>query len=92
MRPTFKAKLKRTIRQEAKALPNRAIKVKPGRNRAKVVGEGWHYKTKGGRRIAHPSAYSKSGWSNMVYYPSTKQVTVGMSRVKRLIRQLRGSK
>lgn len=27
----------------------------------------WHYETKGGRRIYHPSAYSRSGWNNMVY-------------------------
>lgn len=42
-----------------------------------TVGESWHYETKGGRRIYHPSAYSKRGWSNMVYCGSTKAIEVG---------------
>lgn len=40
-------------------------------------GESWHYETRGGSVIRHPSAYSRVGWSNMVYKGSTRQVFVG---------------
>lgn len=40
-------------------------------------GASWHYTTRGGTRIYHPSAYSKSGWSNMVYHASTLRIEVG---------------
>lgn len=36
-----------------------------------------HWETRGGRRIYHPSAYSKNGWSNMVYIPSSICLVVG---------------
>lgn len=35
---------------------------------------GWH--TKGGARILYPSAYSKSGWSNMVYQTDDRVLVV----------------
>lgn len=41
------------------------------------VGESWHYETKTGIRIYHPSAYAKRGWSSMVYCHSTRRVIVG---------------
>jgi len=37
---------------------------------------GGHF-TLGGTRIAHPSAYSRRGWSNMVYRSDTRVITVG---------------
>jgi len=37
---------------------------------------GGHF-TLGGTRINHPSAYSKRGWSNMVYHCDTRVITVG---------------
>jgi len=37
---------------------------------------GGHF-TRGGTPIAHPNAYAKSGWSNMVYRCSTERITVG---------------
>lgn len=43
----------------------------------KLMGESWHYETKGGTYIDHPSAYSNKGWSNMVYCPSTRHIVVG---------------
>jgi hypothetical protein len=43
----------------------------------KVRGRGFQYETKGGTVIDHPSAYSKFGWSNMVYCHSTRRVEVG---------------
>ncbi len=42
-----------------------------------VTGESYGYVTRGGRKIWHPSAYKKRGWSNMVYSPSTLAITVG---------------
>lgn len=38
------------------------------------------YETKGGRPIYHPSAYSKKGWSNMVYVSA--QCYVRLSAMK----------
>jgi hypothetical protein len=40
-------------------------------------GDHYHYETRGGERISHPSAYSKRGWSNMIYCCSTIRVEVG---------------
>jgi len=40
-------------------------------------GESWYWQTRGGTRIAYPSAYSKVGWSNMVYSYSTLKATIG---------------
>jgi hypothetical protein len=42
-----------------------------------LVGRGYHWETKGGRDVRHPSAYSKKGWSNLVYCHSTLRVEVG---------------
>jgi hypothetical protein len=42
------------------------------------AGEPGHYRTHAGERIDHPSAYSKKGWSNMLYYASERRVEVGV--------------
>ena len=42
-----------------------------------LTGESWHYTTRTGIRIYHPSAYSKRGWSSMVYHGSTREIIVG---------------
>ena len=47
-----------------------------------VVGHGFFYATKGGSVIYHPSAYSKKGWSNMIYHCSTIHVEVGIEWLK----------
>ena len=40
---------------------------------------GWHYTTKTGKVIRHPSAYSKKGWSSMVYHSAQYfTITVGL--------------
>lgn len=39
----------------------------------------YHYTTKTGKIIRHPSAYAKKGWSSMVYHPAQYYtVTVGL--------------
>lgn len=43
-----------------------------------LTGEGFSWKTRGGRTIYHPNSYAKRGWSNMVYSPSTRRVEVGI--------------
>jgi hypothetical protein len=53
------------------------VEVVDGSNPPRVAGDYWHYETRGGRRIYHPTAYSKKGWSNMVYVHSTRRVEVG---------------
>ncbi len=42
-----------------------------------LKGESWHYTTRSGERIHHPSAYSCKGWSSMCYHPSTIRIEVG---------------
>jgi hypothetical protein len=44
----------------------------------------WHYETRGGSYISHPSAYAKSGWSNMVYCSASwYTLTVGIDWLRR---------
>lgn len=40
-----------------------------------IGSEGGHF-TKGGDRISYPGAYSKKGFSNMVYRASTRKIIV----------------
>jgi hypothetical protein len=56
---------------------NIPIQVVHGSAAPHETGESWHYVTRGGSRIWHPSAYSKRGWGNMVYIHSTRRVVVG---------------
>jgi len=53
------------------------IKLIPGDSPPVLRGRSFHYETRGGRKIYHPSAYSKRGWSNMRYVPSTICIEVG---------------
>jgi len=53
------------------------VRIVAGNAPPKVEGSGPHYRTKGGTRIVHPSAYSKAGWSNMTYVGSTREIVVG---------------
>lgn len=53
------------------------VKIIDGNTEPKLTGESWCYRTRGGSYIYHPSAYSKNGWSNMVYHPSTRCIEVG---------------
>ena len=53
------------------------VRVVPGDSAPELTGSSWCYRTRGGSRIYHPSAYSRRGWSNMVYSPSTRSVVVG---------------
>lgn len=53
------------------------IEINEGGNPPDLLGNRWHYKTKGGRKIYHPSAYSKKGWGNMRYVSSTIRIEVG---------------
>lgn len=57
---------------------NITIQIVPGVAVApRTVGESYHYETRGGARIWHPSAYRARGWSNAVYVASTRRVIVG---------------
>jgi hypothetical protein len=42
-----------------------------------IEGEGWSWRTRGGRIIRHPTSYARVGWSNMVYSPSNRRIVVG---------------
>ena len=68
---------KRIARKAAKANNNCPVEIVGGNIKPKKVGTEWHYETKGGTWINYPGAYSTSGWSNMVYCPSTIRVQVG---------------
>lgn len=57
---------------------NITVVVLPGsEQRPKLVGESWHYETKGGQRMNFPSAYKKKGFSNVRYVASTRRIEVG---------------
>jgi hypothetical protein len=54
------------------------VKVIPGSHRAPAyVGESFYYTNRAGVRINHPTAYSKKGWSQLVYHYSSLAVVVG---------------
>lgn len=66
------------LRSADETQTNIHIEVVPGIAVApRTVGQSWHYTTRTGIRINHPSAYSSKGWSSMVYHHSTRRVIVG---------------
>jgi hypothetical protein len=65
------------VRQTVCDRSNRPVEVVAGDSAPRYTGESYHYETKGGTRIHHPSAYAKHGWSNMVYRYSTLAIEVG---------------
>lgn len=64
-------------RQIADAHSNCPIKWVDGDEAPAMYGRSWHYTTLTGIPIHHPSAYSRRGWSSMVYHCSTMHVRVG---------------
>ena len=54
-----------------------------GNQPPRLEGEESRYETRGGQRISHPSAYSRRGWSNMIYRSSTKRIIVGLKWIKK---------
>jgi hypothetical protein len=56
---------------------NIQVEIIDGNKEPHIVGNRYDWKTKGGKTINHPSAYSKIGWSNMVYHHSTRRLCVG---------------
>jgi hypothetical protein len=78
---TLSKKQRKAILKSADAKYIR-IRIIPGIALApKETGESWYYTTRGGARILHPSAYSKRGFSNMVYHASTRRIEVGQQWV-----------
>jgi hypothetical protein len=70
---------RRIARNAAEASRNNLpVVVVEGDSAPVETGDSWHYETKGGTRIMHPSAYKKLGFSNMVYVSSTRRVEVGL--------------
>ena len=65
------------IRKLAKSRASKIIVVE-GHSPPKEKGEGFYWETKGGAYIRYPNAYSKKGFSNMIYCPSSKRVEVGV--------------
>ena len=65
------------VRKQCRAPGHYPFRVVAGSAAPSKGGESWHYETRTGMRIYHPSAYSKRGWSSMVYCSSTMEVTVG---------------
>jgi hypothetical protein len=56
---------------------NRPVEIVAGLAEPSYVGERAHHTTRGGEPIAYPSAYSRKGWSNMIYHRSTLRIIVG---------------
>jgi hypothetical protein len=66
------------LRSAGQKQANIHIEIIPGIALApRTLGQSWHYTTRTGIPIDHPSAYSKRGWSSMVYHHSTRRVQVG---------------
>ena len=52
-----------------------------------IRGMPWHYTNKSGRIINHPSAYSKKGWSSLVYHASDRHIAMRSDYVQTCIDQ-----
>lgn len=65
------------------------IVVIEGADFPKQKGTSYHYETRGGTIIYHPSSYSKTGWSNMVYMPSTNRIEVGKDWILKELRKVK---
>lgn len=52
----------------------------PEVSKPELTGERGGFFTRGGSRISHPSAYSRKGFSNMVYHCSTRMILVPVNR------------
>lgn len=70
-------RLRRIAREAAGAHRSCPVDVVEGDAAPRLTGESWYFRTRGGAHIRHPSAYSRRGWSNMVYESSTLAVAVG---------------
>lgn len=69
--------VKRLLRKLAGAHANCPVEVVPGDKSPVLAGSSWHYTNRSGDYIRHPSAYSRRGWSSLVYRHSTLRVEVG---------------
>jgi hypothetical protein len=72
----------RSIRAMFHARPNLPVYLTDDTTPPSNPGHGWRYETRGGTVIDHPSAYSRRGWSNMVYVGSTDRIEVGRAWLK----------
>jgi hypothetical protein len=66
----------RAIFQVSSAVP---VIVSNKVDRPAIFGSSGGWYTRGGNAVAYPSAYSKKGWSNLVYSASTKHILVPLS-------------
>lgn len=78
---TLTASQKRTIRAACKGQlywrNNLPVVVVDGDGPPTIKGEHQYHATKTGIRINHPNAYSRRGWSSIIYHASTLRVEVG---------------
>ena len=80
MTPSERQKIRRSFGIKYTGVP---VYVIPGSVQQPVLSGnkgGWY--TSGGTPIVYPSAYSKKGWSNMVYKNSTRSISVGEEYLK----------
>lgn len=68
---------RRAARKLAGAHASCPVYVVEGNAAPAIAGQSYHWETRGGRRVYHPSAYARTGWSNLVYVSSTLCVEVG---------------
>ena len=71
-------KVRKVIRRSLGSKEQAPISVVHGIAMApRLVGHGYYYTTRTGIPINSPSAYSRRGWSSMVYHNSTRRIEVG---------------
>lgn len=77
MKSTINQAARREVRKVAGAWRACEVRIVDGADAPSLRGESFHWETRGGRRVYHPNAYAKRGWSNLVYVCSTYRVEVG---------------
>jgi hypothetical protein len=70
-------KLRARIRARFSASSAVPVIVQPGNTPPTMTGKPGGHFTKGGARVYHPGAYSRRGWSNLVYRCSSQVIHVG---------------
>jgi hypothetical protein len=81
--------LRRQVREAAGESHAYPVQVVEGDAAPRLMGDSFHWETRGGTLVSHPSAYSRKGWSNLVYCGSTLTLEVGAGWLRSHLRDLR---
>ena len=80
-RSTYRSKTQRLIASDCNRIARadrRTVVIVEGDQPPTKKGDGFHYTTRTGIPVRHPSSYAKIGWSSLCYHGSTRRIEVGL--------------